>query len=277
MGKRYQWRGPVDLGGAAFRLRAARHRAGKWLEPRMYRAFGQPVDRVRWRLWAAGRLSDAWMSRRGAILALPEATRVWIAPARLDRIIALPRKRKDAPQPRKGAFFWAGPWDEYTRPLHEHPRVRMMDDVWAHRDDVTQSASWAHYVQRMEEGRAYARTPKGLALDTPENIRAFLEDSVALVTSMQQHGYRDDLTDEELHVAVDRDGGLIKVNVGRKRLAAARLAGVARIPVRIAHVHADWWAAARQARPDTPRDACLADALQHDVRLHAPTPEGVEH
>lgn len=270
MGKRYRWRGPVDLGGLAFRVRAARHRLGKRLEPVGYRWVGHPVDRVLWRLWNRSDGAPArWVSRRAVTHLLPEATRVHIPPRTLDRILKTPRRKDGVRRPSKSAFFWDGDWDRWTAPLTEHARVRFMYDVWAHRDRLRESESWRRFVEKMEAGEAYARTPQGLTLDTPENIEAFLRDAVALVESMAEHGYRDDLGDEELFVALDRDGRLIKVNVGRKRLAAAQLADVPSVPVRVAHVHADWWDEQRRRHEGTPEERLRA-ALEEWAATQAP-------
>lgn len=241
MGKRYTWRGPLDVGWLMFRFKVARHHFARRFHRLWYAHVRGPLDRVAWIAWAhTGILPDGIVSRRAAIRHLPDETRIHVPPAMIERIA---RSSGGKGTPGKGRFFWPGDWDRHARPLEEHSRYQLMQNVWQHRDDLHASETWHRLVERMNSGRAYARIPQGVSLDSHENIEMYLRGCVELVESMRRDGFREDLEtdDDEINVALDRNGRLVKTNSGRKRLAAARLAGIPTIPVRIAHVHADWW------------------------------------
>jgi hypothetical protein len=108
---------------------------------------------------------------------------------------------------------------------------------------------------------------------TPAQIEAYLRDCVELVESMRDHGYREQPGDDDINVAVTRDGSMVKTSAGRKRIAAARLAGVQRIPVRVANVHMAWWRMQR-TRHDGPEEERLRRALEQVAADSARTPTG---
>lgn len=262
MGKRYKWGGPLDLGWLFFRFRAFRHRFGKRFRDGLYRAIRRPAAHLLWSIWSrGGPVPDRMISRRVAVDRLDDATRLHLPPAMLDRIVCSPKTGRAVAKPDRRKFFWPGDWDLWTRPLEENSRFKLMADVWNHRDDLRASASWHALVADMEQGRAYARIPQGLALDTPERIETYLRDCIALIASIRDQGFREDLSVEDINVAIDRNGRILKTNAGRKRLAAARLVGLETIPVRIAHVHAEWWRQQRDRHSGT-AEARLHRALQ---------------
>ncbi|QIB66388.1 hypothetical protein [Kineobactrum salinum] len=81
---------------------------------------------------------------------------------------------------------------------------------------------------------------KGLRLDTRDRALAFCESQLALLSSLEEDGFRPGLAPDELKVAIGRRGEVIKANSGRKRFTAAHILGMQRIPLRIAYIHRDW-------------------------------------
>ena len=241
-----------------FRLSAAFFRLSRWVRDAWYRIVRSPLDWLRWRIWAGtGFPPDRSLSVRCVLANLnPDATRIQIPPRDLEAYA--PGRRHGT---NKKRFFWPGDWDQRAAPLTATPRYRLMADIWEHRDCLEESATFREYRAGSDAGQPRRMVNKGLLLDSRERILDFLEQQLALFESMQRDGFRSDRGEDELRVAIARDGRLIKARAGRRRTSVAHILGLARIPVRIAHVHEQWWQHHRKALSG-PLDQRLQRALE---------------
>lgn len=217
-----------------FRLRTLKHTSSRVIRHAWYRAIRIPAGQLAWALWQSSRLvSDRTLSRRNGIRILGDLTLADVPPDCIERFV------RDDDVKRK-FLIWPGDWDQRTRPMTEHYRYGPMQDLWQHRDHIEYSESYHDLIRRIENNSPLARVNKNILVDTPEKAEKHLLNQLEIFYSLAAEGYNPELADDELNVAIDRNGSLIKANGGRKRLIAAQILSLPTIPVRIAYVHKDW-------------------------------------
>ncbi len=238
---------PDGLQRLGFAFSTGLFRLSRLVRDAWYRIVRAPLDRLRWQLWnRTGLPGDRSLTRRCVIARLPDCTAIEIPPRTLQRYISHGQHGAN-----KKRFFWNGEWDRKATPIEEQWRYRMLADIWRHRDDLSASDTYRDYCARIEDGRPRKVVNKGLLLDTPHRIVDYLEEQLRLFRSMQAEGFRPERAPDELNIAIGRDGAPIKAKSGRKRTMVAIILGLESIPVRISHVHVDWWLAQRERFPGT--------------------------
>lgn len=165
-------------------------------------------------------------------------------------------------------MLWPGDWDCRARPLSEHYRYRLMADLWQHQDDLPASQEYHNLINKLNQGKTITRINKGQLIDTPEKALLFLESQLDIFFSLKKFGFRPELAQDELSIAIARDGRFIKANAGRKRLIAAQILKLPKIPVRIAYVHHQWFEkhhSLGNSRENSLREAILAAIKMNKV------------
>jgi hypothetical protein len=156
-----------------------------------------------------------------------------------------------------------GAWKPLLEPLDRSIIHREVADVLAHGEAYRETAGYAALVARMEAGDPGIRNLQ--SLDTIARIDCYFEDLVRLIASIRSGGYRRrpaynglhsaeeaakastpvrpvvvELMESEIGMAVDNDGGLVRVGAGNHRMAIARQLGLARVPVEFRLFHVAW-------------------------------------
>lgn len=143
---------------------------------------------------------------------------------------------------RMGNFFiWDGDWDQNVRSMETTTACRLMQDLWDKRDDLTGSRRYHELMEMIHSGSAYSSYHKGVYLNSREKVLRYLRIYVSFMEQMCRHGYDPELAPDPVGVAVNRKGGLVKINKGMHRMAMARILGLKSIKVRVRAVHRDWW------------------------------------
>lgn len=234
--------------GMAFQIRRGAYGTSAMVRESWYRLVRLPADEILWWLWDRGYTSSSRsLSRRNVVAHLQRETLLQVAPRHIEFFVGFDTRRS------KRRFLWPGDWEEHAQPIRNHQRYRLMHDALHFRDRVRQSPTFERLLGQLHAGRPRAIVNKGLLLDSPERIEAFLEQQVLLLDSIAEQGLRLDLAPDEINVAVGRNGDLYKVNAGRKRTMAAKLLGIAAMPVRITQMHPLWLE--RFHGPDSERQA----------------------
>lgn len=163
-------------------------------------------------------------------------------------------------------MLWPGDWDCRARLLSEHYRFRLMADLWQHQDDLTTSQEYHNLINKLNHGEAIARINKGQLIDTPEKALLFLQSQLDIFFSLEKNGFRPELAQDGLNIAIARDGQFIKANAGRKRLMAAQILNLPKIPVRIAYVHQQWFE--KHHLPGNSRENSLREAILAAIKMN---------
>lgn len=220
----------------SFGIRSAKYRTSQYIRTIWYRVVRIPAGQLAWLLWdSSDLLSDKVLSRRNGIRVLGDLTLVEVRPGSIQDFVL------DNDVERK-FLIWSGDWDHRVRPIQEHYRYEPMVDLWRHRDQVEQSKSYRDMIHRIDNNQPLSRINKGILIDTPAKARKHLEKELEIFYSLETEGYNPELADDELNVAIARDGSMVKANGGRKRLIAAQILDLPSIPVRIAYIHKNWLA-----------------------------------
>lgn len=235
-----------------FRLRSVKRSMIGALRQGWYRAVRIPAGHLAWFLWSHTNVDDRILSRKNGARALQSFSLVDVPPSSVKRFV------QDRDVQRK-FMIWRGDWDLRAAPIEEHYRYKMMSDLWRHRNQLESSDTYREMVWKIEQNQPIARLNKGLLMDTPGRVHAYLEDQVRIFHSLATEGFRPELAVDELNVAIARDGQLVKANAGRKRLISAQILGMDSIPVRIAYVHSHWLYQHRQ--PGESRETALRRAI----------------
>ncbi|WP_247852000.1 hypothetical protein [Halomonas getboli] len=144
-------------------------------------------------------------------------------------------------RPSSAAFIWDGEWDQRRGDLRFSSRYRFISDLDDHRDDLTQSESFAKYAARLKVGKPWSSHQQGVLLDSEERILMYLRVYLSFLDDMAVRGFDGGRGKDKLGVAVSREGRLIKINRGLHRLAMAQRLGLSAVPVRVMAVHREWW------------------------------------
>lgn len=162
----------------------------------------------------------------------------------------------------KSAFLWRGDWDLTYFDFRTSSRYRFISDVWMHRHALEQSENYRELMQRIEQGKPHSSYQKGFLLNTPDKVLAYLETYVGYMNEMARSGFDDTLGKDRLGVAIDRHGGIVKINRGLHRLAMAQVLGLEEIVVRVRAVHVDWWREVTQGETGEKALQNMAEALR---------------
>ena len=243
----------------SFKLRAYKHKSSKAIRNWWYAIIRIPAGQLAWVLWRSSPLiSDRILSRRNGIRVFGHLTFVEIPPNSIKRFVL------DEDVKRK-FMIWPGGWDERARLLKEHYRHTLMQDLWQNRNKIEKSENYRYLIEKIEAGEPLTRVNKSTLVDTPQKARKYLLNQLGIFYSLESKGYKPDLADDELNVAIARDGSLIKANGGRKRLIAAQILGLPTIPVRVAYVHKSWLA--QHTKQGVSRSQALAFAISNAKQL----------
>lgn len=135
-------------------------------------------------------------------------------------------------------FVVDGNWDQDVQPFDVLDSVTQ---VCVHGRPATETEEHRYVLEKVRE-RDFVWT-RGVT--TEEEVDAYFDRMLAVYNDIKEHGYRTqaelggDISDE-VRVCVDRNGNLRLFGGGSHRLSMAKVLGLARIPVVVKRVHADW-------------------------------------
>lgn len=126
--------------------------------------------------------------------------------------------------------------------IENEARYVLMQDFIHNRKDVTTTA-WYRMLSEALGSTGFAMH-KTIKLNNDTEIRAFLHSYVGgLVNSLEKTGYDASKVSDVGTAFIDADGAIQKCDAGNHRFSAARILGVATVPVDILGVHRDWYRA----------------------------------
>ncbi|MBA2779008.1 hypothetical protein [Billgrantia kenyensis] len=232
----------------SLRLRMFRSRAGFRIKEAFKRSMGRPLEDKLFQRWLEDKPGSAWLEEQGLPRRSVEAYAgnrldLELDPTLLTRGLDFPASFPNRTQRRKisNFFLWPGPWDRPTHTLAETHRHRFIRDIWAHRLDLTASASYAQLVGELAEGKPIRWHHHGILLDSEARVHAYLERYRLFMEDMLCFGFKPGLGYDPLGIAIDSQGGIIKSNKGLHRLAMAQTIGLERVTVRVRALHRQWW------------------------------------
>ncbi|GAB2796782.1 hypothetical protein GCM10027040_24130 [Halomonas shantousis] len=159
------------------------------------------------------------------------------------------------------AFIWKGDWDLARYDFREGSRYVFIQDIWQHRLDLSRSDAYRQLLQRLEAGKPFRSHQKGILLNTPDKILAYLQIYIGYMESMAGQGFDKGLGKDPLGVVIGRHGDILKVNRGLHRLAMAQVLGLDDIVVRVRAVHELWWESVTQGEYGEPALKRMVQAL----------------
>ncbi len=143
-------------------------------------------------------------------------------------------------------FFGGGDWHGIIRLNQKSTVVNELNEMVALNWDYRQSRVYQQYVVRMQNGQCKSR--QQVLLDTIEKIDDYFARFHRLFLSISKHGYLtvDQLqrlkhaeVDQEIGVAINAHGELIKLPGGQHRFAIASYLNI-HIPVQVRLIHVDF-------------------------------------
>lgn len=208
-------------------------------------SLGVPVECGLLRLWQYNLPGAAWVEhiglpRRAVELTLGDQLILRVNPNDLVRAThwqGWPHKYR----PNSSAFIWDGEWDLRRGDLRQGSRTRFIEDIDAHRDDLSQSEAFAKYMARVKAGKPWSSHQQGILLDSEARTLTFLRVYLSFMDDMAVRGFDSTRGKDMLGVAVTREGRLLKINRGLHRLAMAQHIGLPSVPVMVKAVHRQWW------------------------------------
>ncbi|WP_280570363.1 hypothetical protein [Chromohalobacter sp. 296-RDG] len=217
-------------------------------------SLGVPVEMGLLRLWKHALPGAAWVERiglprRAVELSLSEKLVLHVNPNDLVRATHW-QGWSHKLRPTSSAFIWDGEWDLRRGDLRTSSRARFIQDVDAHRDDLTQSAAFDKYMARLKAGKPWSSHQQGILLDSEARILTFLQVYLSFMDDMAARGFDSTRGKDMLGVAVTREGRLLKINRGLHRLAMAQHLGLSSVPVMVKAVHREWWERVTQDVPE---------------------------
>lgn len=160
-----------------------------------------------------------------------------------------------------GQFIWKGQWDLPRFDFQAGSRYRFIQDIWQHRHDLARSNAYRELLDQLEQGRPLRSHHKGILLNTPEKIMAYLQMYLGYMDSMARQGFDKQQGKDRLGVAIDRHGEIVKLNRGLHRLAMAQIVGLEDVVVRVRAVHELWWQDVTQGKAGEQALERMAHAL----------------
>jgi hypothetical protein len=149
------------------------------------------------------------------------------------------RVRKLLSQPARSRLVQSG---DYLR-LGTFPETetwRFLDQLWRANLDFRSVDRYHEFSRRIAAGETIVLRSKRRRMSNTSELDAYFADYVELMRSMSENGYVATGASDRIMIMIDHHGGIMKETKGRHRLAAAQIAGVRSVPVRISHVHAAW-------------------------------------
>ncbi|MDR9424077.1 MAG: hypothetical protein RI567_02195 [Marinobacter sp.] len=224
----------TSLNDIKFKAKQVKRNVARLARTGWYKLVRRHFEVIAWHAWNQFHwLDDKLISRRNAINRLDSLTLIEVEPGTITSYV-------QAQDVDRKHFFWHGDWDLRSLKMMDHQRYQLMNDLWEHRTTLQQSRTYRQMLGNIRQGIYHNHFNRGITVDSPESALKLLKSQCQIYDSLISKGYRADLATDEIKVAVDRYGNLIKANGGRKRLSAAIICGLPSIPVRIAYVHEQW-------------------------------------
>ena len=235
---------PIKISKFRWRLRLTylQH----WVRTHSQKWFGLPVARWLLRRWmgrAAGwhHIEALGMPRHAMEEELgDDVLTLYVDPRKLVRL-AVRKKIGSEKKPSSLRFIWDGTWDLRREDLRLGSRYQFISDLAKHREDLSVTRRSKELLACLEKGEPWGMHQKGILLETPAKIERYLQAYIGFLDNMAAHGFNRNLGKDSLGVAISRDGRILKINRGLHRLAMAQYLGLPTIPVRVQHVHREWW------------------------------------
>jgi hypothetical protein len=117
---------------------------------------------------------------------------------------------------------------------------RFLDQLWRANLDFRSVDRYREFSRRIAAGETIVLRSKRRRMSSISELEAYFAEYVDLMRSMSEKGYIATGASDRIMIMIDHHGGIMKETKGRHRLAAAQIAGVASVPVKISHVHAAW-------------------------------------
>lgn len=132
--------------------------------------------------------------------------------------------------------------DDYIRlgTFQETETWRFLDQLWRANLDFRSVDRYHEFARRIAGGETIVLRSKRRRMSNATELDAYFADYVELMNSMREKGYVATGASDRIMIMIDHRGGIMKETKGRHRLAAAQIAGVRTVPIRISHVHAAW-------------------------------------
>lgn len=124
--------------------------------------------------------------------------------------------------------------------FQETETYRFLEQLWQSDLDYRNVDRYREFTRRIAEGETIKLRSKRRRMSSAADLDAYFADYVDLLRSMREKGYVATGASDRIMIMIDRRGGIMKETKGRHRLAAAQIAGVRSVPVKISHVHAAW-------------------------------------
>ncbi|SEP14802.1 hypothetical protein [Aquisalimonas asiatica] len=129
-----------------------------------------------------------------------------------------------------------GGWDRRVHPMTTHPTYRLMATL--HGNGFDAATCYEPLVQYyIERGRDEAAA----RAHADRRIDYYMENYGGLCRNLQEQGYRADAADNQVGVAIDREGRFIKVWEGHHRFALAHILDLDRVTTDVRWVHLRWY------------------------------------
>lgn len=133
--------------------------------------------------------------------------------------------------------------------FQETETYRFLAELQRENLDWRRVERYREFRRRIEAGEVVHLRSKRRRMTTVAELEPYFEEYAGLLRSMSERGYVATGASDRIMILIDGSGGILKETKGRHRLAAAQLAGVRSVPIRISHVHARWVAAQPGATP----------------------------
>jgi hypothetical protein len=186
-------------------------------------------------------------------------------------------------------FLGAGDWSRFLVPIAKSPAYRQAEQLHAVNPAFRRTASYRHFRKSVLAGRDV--TLNHIRMDSLDKLDDYFRNYRRLLISAARHGIRRrpagnvhrrqlnearpawaELSERDVGVAIDADGGLHRIGPGKHRTAVAKVLGLERMPCEVRMVHVEWL---RRAVPVG--DPSLADRLREaiaELSLPARSPGG---
>jgi hypothetical protein len=151
------------------------------------------------------------------------------------------------------------------QPITEDSRYQLVADLIAHRDRLPATLWFQESMEQLSR-HGHARH-KAIVLRSRDEILDFLRSYVlGMIDSLARDGYDSARGGKPGSALIGPGGTLHKAHSGNHRFFAARILGVAPVPLLVAGAHGDWVDEVAGARPDVAR---LREALMQTAARFA--------
>ena len=129
-----------------------------------------------------------------------------------------------------------GGWDRRVFPVPEHPTYRLIATLYRNGFDAGSCYEplVQYYIERgRDEPAARAHADRRIDYD--------MSNYGGLCRNLQEQGYRAEVSDNQIGVAVDRHGRFVKAWEGHHRFALAHILNLGRVVADVRWVHLHWY------------------------------------